>query len=196
MPDCADIAVALLAAGAGTRFGGNKLEARMARRMLGEHAAQAIVATGVDARFAVHDPAHGLLAAALEAMRFTLIANPDPARGLSHSLRLAVAAVQATEAQALMIVLGDMPRIDAAHLTAIMAAHAEHPDRIIASCAAGARTPPALFPRAHWSALRDAQGDSGARALLATAITVETTADRLVDVDTATDLNRIAQNQR
>ena len=184
---CASISGILLAAGRGSRFGGNKLEAMLGGKMLGLHAAQTLAGIGCGHVFAVHDPANARLAAALSAEGFTLIDNHSPEVGLSHSLSLAVEAAFDTDATALLVCLADMPFVTSAHLAALIEAR-DH--GVVASAIRDARMPPALFPRSSWLALAAATGDEGARPLLRDAFSVRGSAEMLADIDTRAELNR------
>ncbi len=186
-PRFSDLAGVLLAAGRGRRFGGNKLEAMFEGKMLGMHAAATLARVGCGWLFAVHDPAHAGLAAALDAQGFALIANDDADRDLSHSLALAIGAARATEATALLVCLGDMPFVTAAHLCAVIAAGK---DRVVASALGDTRMPPALLPRSCWPALATQTGDIGARTLSGDATLVRASAALLADIDTQADLAR------
>lgn len=181
----------LLAAGRGTRFGGNKLEAMLGDTMLGLRAARTLAGMECGALFAIHNPAHVKLAAALTAEGFTLIGNQNAGAGLSHSLALAAKAALTTDAAALLICLADMPLLTPDHLSALVAAHHANPDSIIASQADGIRSPPAIFPRAMWSLLALLDGDAGARGLLKDALCVDAPAHVLVDIDTPAALAAI-----
>ena len=181
-----NIAAVLLAAGLGTRFGGNKLEAMLGEIMLGLHAARTLAAMQFGHLFAVHDPAHARLATALRDEGFTLIGNDDPDAGLSHSLALAANAVSTTGADAMLVCLADMPFVTRNHLSRLIESDGE----IVASAIGDTRMPPALFPRAYWPALATFTGDSGARDLLRNAVSIQGTPEILADIDTRTDLNR------
>ncbi len=181
------IAAVLLAAGRGTRFGGNKLEAMLGNTMLGLHVARTLAAMRCGHLFAVHDPAHAKLADALSLAGFTLINNDNPDAGLSHSLVLAANAALGTEADALLICLADMPFVTTEHLHALLDAASNH---AIASAVGDVRMPPALFPRASWPTLTSLTGDTGARTLLHDAIAIQGTAEMLADIDTRADIYR------
>ena len=180
------VAAVLLAAGRGTRFGGNKLEAMLGDTMLGLHAARTLAEMQFGSLFAVHDPAHTALATALIDHGFTLIDNDDPSAGLSHSLALAADAALTTDADALLICLADMPFVTRTHLLALIDAGGED---VIASAIGGTRMPPALFSRSRWSDMMALSGDAGARTLLRDAITVQGSPAMLADIDTRADLN-------
>jgi molybdenum cofactor cytidylyltransferase len=181
------ITAVLLAAGRGTRFGGNKLEAMLGDAMLGLHAARTLAAMDFGALFAVHNPSHTKLAAALRAEGLTLIDNTDPDAGLSHSLALAANVALTTDADAMLICLADMPFITTDHLRTLIGVGGV---QVIASAIGDARMPPALFPRAFWPMLVTLSGDTGARTILRGAITVPGAPDMLADIDTRADLNR------
>jgi molybdenum cofactor cytidylyltransferase len=184
--DCGKVAGILLAAGRGTRFGGNKLEAMLGDAMLGVHAARTLAGMGCGHLFAVHDPAHAALAKAFGALGFTFIDNDDPAAGLSHSLSLAAKAALTTDADGLLVCLADMPFVTTDHLRILIDASS---DRIIASAIGDTRTPPALFPRALWPTLAALTGETGARAFLRDAIAIQGSTEMLADIDTPADLN-------
>ena len=193
MTDCGNVTGILLAAGTASRFGDNKLEAMLDDDMLGLYAARTLAGNGCNDLFAVHDPANAKLASGLQSNGFTLLDNDIPHAGLSHSLALAALAVTATEADAMLVCLADMPSVTTRHLLALIDAHRQHPDRIIASATATRRSPPALFPRAAWPMLATLTGDVGARQFLYYAIAVQTPAAELIDIDSRDDLTRLVQ---
>jgi molybdenum cofactor cytidylyltransferase len=187
MMGCAKVTAVLLAAGRGTRFGGNKLEATLGDTMLGLHAARTLAKLNCPHLFAVHDPTKAVLAAALQTEGYSLFDNADPDAGLSHSLALAANAALTTDADALLICLADMPFVTTGHLQALIDAGGDH---IIASAIGDIRMPPALFPRTVWPTLATTMGDIGARSLLRDAMIIQGTPHILTDIDTRADLNR------
>jgi molybdenum cofactor cytidylyltransferase len=182
--DCADIAVAILAAGRARRFGSDKLMEPVNNVPLGLHIAHSLGAMGFGWRFAICG-AGGLLAGLYADLDFTVIDNENPDWGQSQSLYLAVGAAQSTPAAALLIVLADMPFVTQGHLKAIAAT-----GRLTASTDGAARMPPILFPRALWPELLAAKGDSGARHLLRDAHLVQAPVLELHDIDVVEDLPR------
>jgi molybdenum cofactor cytidylyltransferase len=180
------IAGILLAAGAGTRFGGNKLEAGFRGEMLGMHAARALAGV-TEMRIAVCSPGSQRLRAGLAALRYRIIDNPDPGAGMARSLALGLASLENVDGA--LVALADMPCIDANHLTRLIAAF----DGVsaVASEAGSLRSPPAVVPRTAWLGLIAQTGDRGARDLLSGAQVVDTDTAMLADVDTAADLTRL-----
>ena len=182
--ECADIAVAVLAAGQARRFGSDKLMVDLGGMPLGAHIAQTLAPMDFGWRFAVCQKG-AALARYFEDLNFEVIENAAPHTGQAHSLHLAVQAAERTEAQALLVVLADMPFVSRAHLAAIAAG-----DGLTASSNGAAAMPPVLFPRAFWPALLAAEGDQGARSLLREAHLIGAQSEELRDIDVAADLPR------
>ena len=182
--ECVDIAVAVLAAGQARRFGSDKLMADLGGIPLGAHIARTLAPMGFGWRFAVCQGG-AELALHFEALDFDVIENTAPEAGQAHSLHLAVQAAERTDAEALLVVLADMPFVSRAHLAAVAAG-----DRLTASGNGKAPMPPALFPCAFWPALLASEGDKGARSVLREAQMILATSEELRDIDVAADLPR------
>ena len=104
---------------------------------------------------------------------------------LGDFAELAVEAAAQTEAQALLILLADMPFVRASHIAALIAAC---DGEIVASSDGIQSMPPAIFPRDSWSRLLDTEGDAGARHILTCAHTLAAPEGSLRDIDTPDDL--------
>ena len=189
MIDRGAVAAILLAAGRSSRFGvANKLLAPLGGMPLALHAAKAITELAPARRIAVCPDGDGPLAQLLAGEGFDIVANPDAERGLSESLRRGIAAVQAETEQAALLCLADMPFIRAEHLAALLARFDADEAPVVASGRDGFPMPPALFARSHFPALAKASGDSGGRALLASAVIVPALAGQLGDIDRPGDM--------
>ncbi len=118
------VRVVVLAAGAGRRFGGQKLLARLDGRPILRHVLDALAAAGVDAPIVVIRPRARAVPALLAGRGAEVVVNPTPEAGLASSLRVGWAAAfgprtagtatktrQRRPAQAVLIVLGDQPRL-------------------------------------------------------------------------------------
>jgi molybdenum cofactor cytidylyltransferase len=193
MMDCGNIALAILAAGRGVRFGGRKLEAMIDGVMIGTMTAARLSGSDFGARFVVADPTHAALIDQFSALGFATIANDQPDVGLSRSVSLAAQAALATNADGLLICLADMPNIPVAHITAMVDAFGDT-QRVIASSVQGIAMPPALFPRALWPRLAALSGGDGAKPLLADAMLIAADAWSMADVDTVEDLATISRS--
>ena len=104
---------------------------------------------------------------ALAGFGVTFLDNPDYAVGLSSSLKAGIRAVPG-DCDGALVLLGDMPRITAAHLDHLIAAfRAEPGSAIIVPTHDGRRGNPVLWPRAHFAGMLQLEGDAGAKRLLA-----------------------------
>jgi len=159
------IAAVVLAAGRASRMGSNKLIAeldgepivrRTVRAVLGSRARPVVVVTGHEA---------DAVRAALAGLDVRLVHNPDFADGMSTSLRVGVAAAGAVAAA--LICLGDMPRLEARHLDAVIDAYRTgDPDEIIVPTCDRKRGNPVLWPHSYFAEIAELSGDVGARALI------------------------------
>lgn len=145
MPDQAPrVRAIVLAAGAGSRFGGRKLEARIAGRPLLQHALDALAVAGQDDPIVVLAPDSGL-EPLITWRRAQRVVNPDPARGLASSLQLGWAAAMAADPlpDAILVALGDQPRLGSDVVRAIVAAPLDAARPVVAPryAASDARNP-------------------------------------------------------
>lgn len=162
-PDEPRVAAIVLAAGRARRMGRNKLIAeldgapivrRVAGAALASRARPVVVVTGHEA---------DAVRAALAGLDVVLAHNPDHAEGMSTSLRVGLAA--AGPADAALVCLGDMPRLAAHHLDAVIAARAGD-DTIVVPTFDRKRGNPVLWPRRYFAEIAALTGDVGARALI------------------------------
>jgi CTP:molybdopterin cytidylyltransferase MocA len=174
------LAIAMLAAGGATRFGGGKLDAECAGKPLGQWALEAAL-TVPHERLAVvvGDPVPSF------ARGCELLVNERSGEGLGTSA--ALAARWAEGCDALLIMLADMPLVSAETLRKLVEASGP------AAVAYAGRKPgvPACFPAALFPALEALTGDSGAAQVLrglARVTLIEPAAEELRDVDRPDDL--------
>lgn len=162
----------VLAAGAGSRFGGRKLLAPWAGGVLLDAALAAAfaapartvtVVTGADAA-EVAGAAQDFAARSGGAPRLRLVHAADHAEGMGASLRTGIAALPPDAAGA-FVFLGDMPRVPH-DLAAGMAVALTGVAAAVAPLCAGRRGNPVLLGAELFPRLRDLRGDQGARAVL------------------------------
>ncbi|MDO9069524.1 MAG: nucleotidyltransferase family protein [Deltaproteobacteria bacterium] len=158
------IAGILLAAGAGTRFGGDKLLFPLPDGTpIGIKAARSLL-SGVDHGIAVMRPSDRLLAQLLEAEGLRIAFCPDPEAGMGTSLAFGVSAAQ--NADGWLIALGDMPFIRHDTVRSV-ASLLQSGAPIAAPQHQGRRGHPVGFAREFFCDLTQLGGDQGARPLLA-----------------------------
>lgn len=187
------IAVAVLAAGQSRRFGAeDKLAASLGDTLLGEAAARTLGGLAFAHRWVIAASADHPCAPAWSAAGFALAVNDQATAGMGTSLALAARLAIEASADALLVALADMPLVPADHFAALLArAAALGPEAMVASEAAGVRSPPAVFGRNHLAELAKAGGDRGARHLLGQAEPLTCPADWLADVDDPAALARV-----
>jgi molybdenum cofactor cytidylyltransferase len=158
----------LLAAGAARRMGGrDKLLEPVAGRPILRAVAEAARASQADRVIAVLAPGAEARRAALEGLALDIVEAPDWAEGMAASLRAGLASVS-TEAEAVVILLADMPEVTAGHIDRLIAAFDPEEGREICRAVSASGVPghPVLFGRRFFESLAQLTGDRGARDLL------------------------------
>ncbi|MGK2850147.1 MAG: nucleotidyltransferase family protein, partial [Candidatus Limnocylindrales bacterium] len=157
----------VLAAGAGSRFGGGKLLASLGGRPVLRHVLDRLAEAGLDDVIVVLGDDADAIEAAIAWREERRVRNPDPARGLSSSLRLGIAAV-APGIRAVLIVLGDQPKVSAAAIRALLDAGvtAERPIAAPVYVGDGGRNP-VLLGREAFALVEAAEGDRGLGPIIA-----------------------------
>ncbi|MFC5147092.1 nucleotidyltransferase family protein [Streptomyces aureoversilis] len=188
------VAGLLLAAGGGRRLGGRpKALLGLHGRPLVEHAARALREAGCAPVYVVLGAAAADVRVHAELTHCTLVDNPGWPDGMGSSLRAGLAAAAASDAGAVLVTLVDQPRVGAAAVSRVLAAHRSGA-QLAAASYGGERGHPVLFARPHWEGVaRAATGDRGARTYLrehAAAVTLVECGDVAgpEDVDTPEDL--------
>ncbi len=187
MADRPAVAVAVLAAGRGSRFGGDKLDAPCAGKAVGSWVLDAVAESGLPPGLLVLPPRKvGFASAAGEWQRRV---NPLADRGLGTSLALAARWALEGHASGLIVLLADMPLIDAAYLRRLAAA----PPPAASAHPNGRAGVPALLSRPILEQAATFTSDEGAGRLLTGTEglnLLDTPAGMLLDVDTPDDLRR------
>nr|WP_285674057.1 nucleotidyltransferase family protein [Limibaculum sp. NKW23] len=159
----------MLAAGSARRMGGrDKLLEPVAGRPLLAQVAAAALASGAEETVAVLRPGDGPRAAALAGLPLRRVENPRAADGMGTSLAAGLAAL-APDADAVLVLLADMPEVTADGIDRLIAAFDPEEGREIVRATAADGTPghPVLFGRRFFEALGGLGGDRGARELVA-----------------------------
>jgi CTP:molybdopterin cytidylyltransferase MocA len=189
------VAGVVLAAGAGSRFGGDKLAASLDGRPLVRHVVDAAVAAGLDPIVVVVPPAGVLDGIDLAPGRS--VVNETPEEGLSSSVRLGLRALNDDTVDAAVILPGDQPRVRPDVIRALVAAADERlgPPFVVARYAADAAPNPVLARREIWRLADELAGDHGFGPVLGAhpELVRDVPFDGAnPDVDTRADLDRLA----
>lgn len=185
--------IVILAAGEGTRFGGNKLSALVRSRPLYEHTLERMQAFGSFPAFLVTGSEE--IAAAAERMGITPVWNHEPERGISHSLILGLkSAIDCRpELEGILFSVCDQPGLRASTLQCIFNTGMRHPGSIV--CAgSGRRTGnPVLWDRKYFQELFNLTGDEGGRQVMRrheeSLRIVQADPEELKDIDRKEDLS-------
>jgi molybdenum cofactor cytidylyltransferase len=191
------VATIVLAAGRSLRMaprnklleaiGGRSVISRVADAASASGAKPVIVVTGFDAE---------RIEAALSGLDVTIVHNADFEAGLSTSLRAGLTALPANIDGALVL-LGDMPFVEASDLAALIAAFAtKKRDSICVPVRHGERGNPVLWGAAYFPEMMCLGGDTGAKRLLEVhrehVTEVEAASDGIfADLDTQSDFARL-----
>jgi len=180
------IAAIVLAAGAGKRFGAQKLVAPLRGHPLVRWAVMGAIAAGVDDVVVVvgHDAAS--VTAAVDGLPVRVVRNEHAAAGMSTSLAAGVRTLR-PGTRAAFVVLGDQPSVPAEVFHSLRARYEKERGkgegkgsvRVVVPRYAGERGNPVLFDAAVFPELLLVEGDRGAREV------VTRDEKRLADVDFA-----------
>ncbi len=167
VPPASRAAAVVLAAGQGTRMPhAHKLTAPLNGEPLVRRAVSAALASQARPVIVVTGHEGEKVRAALAGLDVVFVDNPDFARGLSTSLKAGIAAVP-EEVDRVVVLLGDMPKVEPALIDRLAAAIDPAAGRLIAvPVAQGRRGNPVGWARRLFPALMAIEGDVGARALI------------------------------
>jgi CTP:molybdopterin cytidylyltransferase MocA len=185
-----NVAVAILAAGRGIRFGGSvpKPLLELGSRPLLAHALTAAITSGCEPVLCIvsDDRVAAAVPAGVEVVR-----NDVPERGISSSLQSVLRALGPRSGiDAVVVGLADQPLVGADAYRRVAATY-EGGAALAVATYGGVRGNPVLIARALWSEALELAGDEGARVLLrrhgATEVPCDGTGEP-TDVDTPEDL--------
>ena len=190
----------VLAAGASSRFGSNKLLAPLEGRPLLQHALDAVAAAGLADVVVVLGDEAPAVEAAIAWRGERRVVNERPGDGLSSSLRVGLdAAVEVAGADAVLVVLGDQPRLRAGVVRAVLAVAASpgtgHALFVRPRYADDSAPNPVLLRRAAWALAAGLDGDWGLGPLMANRpeqVVEVPVAGANPDVDTPADLAAVS----
>jgi molybdenum cofactor cytidylyltransferase len=195
------VAGVVLAAGAGSRFGGAKLLARIDGAPILARVVETARDAGLEPLIVVvgpdleeHGPALGLVSG-------ELVGNPEPERGLSSSVRIGLAAAAASQPpiDAAVVLLGDQPLVRPATIRRLVDALRAAPPATLAAVpryVEGGSPNPVVLRRAGFDLAAETDADRGLGPVLdahrGIVLEVEVPG-RNPDVDTTADLAAVAE---
>ncbi|HEX8329959.1 MAG TPA: nucleotidyltransferase family protein [Hymenobacter sp.] len=161
------VALLILAAGASTRMGQPKQLLPYRGRTLLRHAAETAVATSCAPIVLVTGAVHDALAAEVSDLPIWVVRNLEWETGMASSIRAGLAAVQAAQPRAALIMLSDQPLVTAELLRQLVAEQQQSQAPIVAAAYGDTVGVPAVFHHTLFPALSQLQGTQGANRLIA-----------------------------
>jgi molybdenum cofactor cytidylyltransferase len=188
------IAGIVLAAGLGSRMGRNKMLIQLDGRSVVRRAVETAVAAGLSPILVVMGHEQERVEAELSGLAFSKIVNADYAQGMNTSLRAGIAAVPHDCAAALLM-LADMPLVDARMLGDLCEAFRSQQAPLVVSTYDQVVAPPIVYGRALFAELLALRAeDCGKRVVKAhrdEALELAWPTSALTDLDLPADVDRV-----
>ena len=188
------VTAVVLAAGAASRFGGQKLLAPLGGRPVIRRTVENVLAASLTDILVVLGADAEAVRAALDGLPVRFVLNPDYRDGMSTSLRRGIEALDPA-ARAALIVLGDQPAVAPEVMRRVVAAQRETGKPIAAPVYGGVQGNPVVFAREVFAELEALRGDRGGREVVrrdpARVALVQVAAGMPRDVDTPEDLEAL-----
>jgi molybdenum cofactor cytidylyltransferase len=195
----AEIAGVLLAAGMSTRMGRNKLFLEIGGQTVLGRALSVALAARLDPLLVVVGHQADRVRDALAGTPARPVLNPDYALGLNTSLRAGIAALP-EGTPAAVVMLADMPVVDAAMIETLAARWRQTGAPLAISRYGDVVAPPILYGAALFPELRALDGDGCGKAVIkrhrGEEVAVDWPAERLTDLDVPGDLSRAEEAMR
>ncbi|MEW5784596.1 MAG: selenium cofactor biosynthesis protein YqeC [Bacillota bacterium] len=192
------VSAVVLAAGAASRMGRDKLALEFDGKPILEHTLDQIAAAGISDITVVVKPGTGWPRRLALRAGCTVIENPAYTTGLASSLKKGLAAA-ADAAQAVFFTPGDLPLVQASVYCRLRESHRRNLDPVTCPVYQGIRGNPVLFDRRTWPLLMKIEGDAGGRQIFPLLSPGEIrhveTSDPAVlfDLDTPADYHRLLE---
>lgn len=162
------IGCALLAAGAGRRFGGEKLLHEVGGEPMIARAMRLYLHVPFAARACVTRAEAARILSLAQENGFPAVINPDPERGVGTSVSIVTAELirQEPELDGILYAVSDQPFLTHRSLQRLIEAFAAQPDKIVSLGYGGNRGNPAIFPKDLFQELMELQEDIGGGAVI------------------------------
>jgi molybdenum cofactor cytidylyltransferase len=195
------ISAIILAAGASRRLGQPKQLLAYRGETLLNRAIRIASEAGASPVLAVLGADFEQIRGSIESRNVIALHNDHWRQGMGSSIAegMRALAVCAPDAESVLLMSCDQPRLTVDHLRALMAAFVSQASPLIAASAyAGVHGVPAVFPRAAFEELRGLRGDKGARSIIDRAscpvVAVEFPGGDL-DIDAPEDLAKLDEGK-
>lgn len=194
--DVSGVAGVILAAGDSKRFPGPKQLLEWQGKALVWHAVRAALEGGLIPVIVVTGASGDEVRKTLAGEAVEFVDNPDWASGQSSSIKVGLQAVH-ERAEAVVMLLADMPRVNAVLVRKLVEAYQENDATIVAPRVGERRGNPVLFTKAAFPDLLALEGDRGGRKLISSLPTVWVEWDDSVleDIDTPADYDRLEADE-
>ncbi len=188
------VAGVVLAAGLSSRMGLNKMLLELGGRTLVRRAVTTAFSAGLDPVLVVLGHESDRVRAELSGLPYTAVLNSDYARGMNTSLRAGIAALP-DDAAGAVVLLGDMPLVDASMVRALLTAFRRSGPKLAISSYGGVVAPPILYGRALFPELRALEAGSCGKSVVRNhrpeAVELHWPPETLTDLDSLEDVERI-----
>lgn len=161
-----EFAIVVLAAGAGTRFGGNKLSAPVRNKPLYEHTLDRVQAFGAFPAFIVTGAEE--IAGEAQKRGITPVWNRKPELGIARSLKLGLeeAVKSRPGLKGILFSVCDQPGLDPATMQQIFRVSSLHPGSIVCAGSGGKTGNPVCWDASFFPELLALEGDEGGRQIM------------------------------
>ena len=159
-------AIVVLAAGAGTRFGGNKLNAPVRNKPLYEHTLDRVQAFGAFPAFIVTGSEE--IAGEAQKRGITPVWNRKPELGIARSLKLGLEETVKSRPglKGILFSVCDQPGLDPATMQQIFRVSSLHPGSIVCAGSGGKTGNPVCWDASFFPELLALEGDEGGRQIM------------------------------
>ncbi|MCL6003271.1 MAG: nucleotidyltransferase family protein [Candidatus Thermoplasmatota archaeon] len=186
------IGAVILAAGASSRFGSNKLLHKIWGKSLLEWSLKSIDIADIGIKIVV--TSEGGKVDHLLDSRVTWLVNVNAGRGIGTSISLATQFLE-DQTDGILFLLADQPKVLASDIDRLLLEFFKHPECVIASSVGNTIRNPIIFPSRLYGELKLLNDDRGARDVAKShkeqLIRVKVSPEHLVDIDTVEDLERL-----
>lgn len=161
-----EFAIVVLAAGAGTRFGGNKLNAPVRNKPLYEHTLDRVQAFGAFPAFIVTGSEE--IAGEAQKRGITPVWNRKPELGIARSLKLGLEETVKSRPglKGILFSVCDQPGLDPATMQQIFRVSSLHPGSIVCAGSGGKTGNPVCWDASFFPELLALEGDEGGRQIM------------------------------